>query len=82
MSCGNQPYPPCYSICCNPGKTSWPELVGQNADQAVATIQRENPVVRASIVRPGERPIGDYCCNRVFVSADNNGKVNSVPVVG
>ncbi|KAK3434124.1 hypothetical protein EUGRSUZ_D01653 [Eucalyptus grandis] len=82
MSCGNQPYPPCYSTCCHQGKTSWPELVGQNADKATATIQRENPLVAAAIILPGQRPIGDYCCNRVFVWADNNGNVSRVPVIG
>ncbi|KAF8033411.1 hypothetical protein BT93_D2119 [Corymbia citriodora subsp. variegata] len=102
MSCGDHPYPPCYSICCHPGissvyrssfsnecfctisskKSSWPELAGQNAEKAKATIKRENPLVTTAILLPGQRPIEDYCCNRVFVWADDNGNVNRVPVIG
>ncbi|KAF7846404.1 hypothetical protein BT93_L4457 [Corymbia citriodora subsp. variegata] len=73
MSCGDHPYPPCYSICCHPG---------QNAEKAKATIKRENPLVTTAILLPGQRPIEDYCCNRVFVWADDNGNVNRVPVIG
>ncbi|KAF8033410.1 hypothetical protein BT93_D2118 [Corymbia citriodora subsp. variegata] len=82
MSCGNHPFPPCYSHCCHPGKSSWPELIRQNAEKAKATIQRENPLVTAVIILPGERRIENYCCNRVFVWADDNGNVSSVPVIG
>ncbi|KAF8033409.1 hypothetical protein BT93_D2117 [Corymbia citriodora subsp. variegata] len=82
MSCRNHPYPPCYSVCCHLGKSSWLELTGQNAEKAAATIQRENPLVTAAIILPGQRPIGDYCCNWVFVWADDNGNVNLVPVIG
>ncbi|KAG8382425.1 hypothetical protein BUALT_Bualt05G0075900 [Buddleja alternifolia] len=33
------------------GKSSWPELLGALGDLAVVTIERENPLVTANIVR-------------------------------
>ncbi|KAK4390057.1 Glu S.griseus protease inhibitor [Sesamum angolense] len=64
------------------GKSSWPELLGQPGHVAVATIERENPLVKAIIVPPGTSVITDFRCNRVWVYVDDNGDVNRVPVIG
>ncbi|KAI3472953.1 hypothetical protein Pfo_029199 [Paulownia fortunei] len=64
------------------GKSSWPELLGVPGDVAVATIQRENPLVTAIILPPGTRATNNFKCNRVWVPVDGNGKVVKVPIIG
>lgn len=55
------------------GKGSWPELVGVAGNVAVATIERENPLVNAMTLPPRVFPITDYRCDRVWVYVDANG---------
>lgn len=59
-------------ICAVSGKTSWPELVGWPADEAVATVERENPSVQATIVAPGDVPAVPVVdlCSTVLVFVD------------
>ncbi|KAL3830823.1 hypothetical protein ACJIZ3_019625 [Penstemon smallii] len=64
------------------GKDSWPELVGVPGNVAVTTIERENPLVTAIILRPGMSPTLDFRCDRVWVYVDGNGNVREVPVIG
>lgn len=64
------------------GKSSWPELVGLPGDVAVTTIEKENPLVTAVIVRPDSVITPDIRCDRVRVFVDANGKVDRVPVIG
>ncbi|KAL0409387.1 UNVERIFIED_CONTAM: Proteinase inhibitor [Sesamum radiatum] len=64
------------------GKSSWPELLGQPGDIAVATIERENPLVTAIIVPPETVVIPTFQCDRVWVYVDANGNVNRVPIIG
>ncbi|KAL0446281.1 UNVERIFIED_CONTAM: Glu S.griseus protease inhibitor [Sesamum latifolium] len=64
------------------GKSSWPELLGQPGDVAVATIERENPLVTAIIVPPGTDVTADFRCDRVWVYIDDNGNVVRVPTIG
>lgn len=56
--------------------------MGKAGDVAVATIERENPLVKAIILPPGSRPTNNFKCNRVWVSVDANGIVNQVPTIG
>ncbi|KAK6157991.1 hypothetical protein DH2020_005305 [Rehmannia glutinosa] len=65
------------SVC--EGKSSWPELVGVPGEVAVATIERENPLVNAVIVPPGSVITADLRCDRVRVFVDANGNVDRVP---
>ncbi|EYU32854.1 hypothetical protein ABFS82_01G093000 [Erythranthe guttata] len=64
------------------GKESWPELVGVPGNVAVATIERENPLVNAIILQPRTFPILDFRCDRVWVYVDGNGNVRRVPMIG
>ncbi|KAF7847207.1 hypothetical protein BT93_L3227 [Corymbia citriodora subsp. variegata] len=86
------PYPPCaYKPRCNwaeccfdglvPSRLRWPELVGQNGEQAKTVIEKDNAYVTVVLttVKKGEI---DFCCNRVYVWIDLNGNVLEMPVVG
>ncbi|CAJ2628093.1 Inhibitor of trypsin and hageman factor [Trifolium pratense] len=64
------------------GKNSWPELVGVEGKVAAATIERENPLVKANIVPEGSVVIQDFRCDRVWVWVDKNGIVKQVPTIG
>ncbi|KAH7522174.1 hypothetical protein FEM48_Zijuj07G0110200 [Ziziphus jujuba var. spinosa] len=46
------------------GKYLWPELVGKDGKYAVATIDRENPSVKAMIVLEGSVVTQDFRCDR------------------
>ncbi|PIM98747.1 hypothetical protein CDL12_28768 [Handroanthus impetiginosus] len=65
-----------------PGKLSWPELVGVDAQVAVATIEKENPGVQAVIVKPYGIIPPIFSCARVVVNVDCDYIVRRVPVVG
>ncbi|PKI46302.1 hypothetical protein CRG98_033311 [Punica granatum] len=67
----------------NPGKSSWPELVGKNGGVAAATIIRENPNVFVEIIPPSVTMItSDYGFNRVRVFVDDCCVVTRVPTIG
>lgn len=63
-------------------KFRWPELLGQDGQKAKATIERDNPLVTVVVLPPGRVGFGDYCCNRVYLLIDKNGKVFQIPYVG
>nr|GLL41141.1 hypothetical protein CDL12_18713 [Ipomoea trifida]GMD65553.1 glu S.griseus protease inhibitor-like [Ipomoea batatas] len=64
------------------GKDSWPELVGEQALVAKATIEKENPSVTVRIAYPGCPIPFDYRCDRVWVSVDCSNVVQRTPVIG
>lgn len=69
-------------LCPNPGKESWPELVGTNGNEAVKVIERENSKVDAETVPKGSMVTTDFRCDRVFVWLDAHGNVDRVPTIG
>ncbi|XP_010244180.1 PREDICTED: inhibitor of trypsin and hageman factor-like [Nelumbo nucifera] len=83
------PLPPCDNlgcsdiICC-PGKQSWPELIGMEAEEAKSIIESENPNVTVVISTPDVYRIPDLCCNIVWIYVEDlsNGIVTNVPKVG
>jgi len=66
-----------------PLKTSWPELVGTNGEEAVLVIKRENStLVNVHTVPEGSIVTRDWREDRVRVFIDGSGNVTSVPNVG
>ncbi|KAH7577636.1 hypothetical protein ACOSQ2_001397 [Xanthoceras sorbifolium] len=65
-----------------PGKTSWPEMVGKNGEEAAAKIERENVNVDAIVLLDGTPVTMDFNCNRVWVWVNRHGKVTRVPRTG
>ncbi|CAL5331381.1 unnamed protein product [Camellia sinensis] len=64
-------------------KLEWPELVGVSESKATAVIKRENPKVIVVSVYDGSSPVGDVCCNRVYLYVTKpGGVVDEVPRVG
>lgn len=64
------------------GKDSWPELVGAKGTEAEATIESENHLVNAVIVKEGMFVTADFRCDRVRVWVNKRGIVTRVPVIG
>lgn len=64
------------------GKSSWPELVGVEGTVAEGTIEKEDPLVDAVIVREGTSVITDFLCDRVWVWVNKDGIVYQVPTIG
>lgn len=64
------------------GKTSWPELVGEEGECAVNTIEKENDLVNARVIAEGTFIPEIYICDRVLVWVNENGVVVSTPTVG
>ncbi|KAL4199979.1 hypothetical protein AMTRI_Chr03g54050 [Amborella trichopoda] len=64
------------------GKSSWPELVGTNGEDAEKTIERENPLVDARIVTEGSSVDLQFRCDRVWVWVNEDGTVTRVPDIG
>jgi hypothetical protein len=63
-------------------KFQWPQLVGKNEQLAKAVIQKDNPLVTIMVLSPGTVGLSDFCCNRVYLTVDRDGKVLFVPMVG
>ncbi|KAL3535307.1 hypothetical protein ACH5RR_003768 [Cinchona calisaya] len=85
------PYPPCEDFgceehevkCCTPGYPySWPNLVGMEGNQAKAIIEKDNPVVTVKVIQYGFIHLEGWCCNRVLVWLNDDGKVEVAPIVG
>ncbi|RZC91840.1 hypothetical protein C5167_021553 [Papaver somniferum] len=74
----------CYSDPPCDGKLRWPELVGATIAKAKAKIMKDHsdPDLKIFIVRPNMVARADYCCNRVQLSVNWSGIVNSVPYIG
>jgi hypothetical protein len=66
----------------NPTKTSWPELVGVDGNEAVETIKKENPSLKVGIVKMNQPMTMDYRLDRVRVVVDNSNKVAQAPHCG
>ncbi|KAJ8558058.1 hypothetical protein K7X08_004824 [Anisodus acutangulus] len=64
------------------GRSSWPELVGEQGQTAKETIERENPLVTANVVPDGSPGTTDVRCDRVRVFIDTNNNVVQVPRIG
>ncbi|KAL1547162.1 Serine protease inhibitor- potato inhibitor I-type family protein [Salvia divinorum] len=64
------------------GKTSWPELLMKNGEEAAVVIESENPFVRAMVIKEGTPVSYIFSCNRVLVVVNECGNVISIPVVG
>ncbi|KAM0937608.1 putative proteinase inhibitor I13, potato inhibitor I [Dioscorea sansibarensis] len=64
------------------GKSSWPELLGVEGEQAVAVIEKENEHVKAIIVEEGSIVTPDFRCDRVWVWVNKEGVVYQVPKIG
>ncbi|ONH93388.1 hypothetical protein PRUPE_8G229400 [Prunus persica] len=65
-----------------PGKSSWPEIVGEDGEVAAAKIEQEKPDVHAIVIPEGTIITQELRCNRVRVWVDENGVVTTVPRVG
>ncbi|KAL2238001.1 UNVERIFIED_CONTAM: hypothetical protein Sindi_0991800, partial [Sesamum indicum] len=63
-------------------KSEWPELVGTCGEVAAKTIEKENSLVSALIVRPFEPVALIFSCARVVVAVDEKGIVIRVPTIG
>lgn len=64
------------------GKDSWPELVGDKGKDATATIESENHLLNAVIVKEGTFVTADFRCDRVRVWVNKRGIVTKVPIIG
>ncbi|PWA52124.1 proteinase inhibitor I13 [Artemisia annua] len=64
------------------GKTSWPELVGEEGECALTTIEKENELVDPQIIAEGTFIPEIYICDRVLVWVNDNGIVVTTPKVG
>ncbi|KAF8069785.1 hypothetical protein N665_1135s0002 [Sinapis alba] len=65
-----------------PGKTSWPELVGSNEEEATLVIKDENSSVEVVVILDPIPVLGDFICNRVIVPVNEERIVVRTPTVG
>ncbi|KAI7726528.1 hypothetical protein M8C21_016218 [Ambrosia artemisiifolia] len=63
------------------GKSSWPELVGASGEAAAATIEKENPLVNATVILDGTPVPRDFRCDRVWVWVNTQGVVIRTPII-
>ncbi|KAL1191319.1 Inhibitor of trypsin and hageman factor [Cardamine amara subsp. amara] len=70
------------SICQDPGKSSWPELMGTKGEYAKEVIERENPKMKAVIILQGTGIPEIFICARVLVWVNDYGIVVQIPVNG
>ncbi|CAF1346470.1 unnamed protein product [Rotaria sp. Silwood1] len=61
---------------------SWPDLVGESVDQAVAVIKSQNPHLNVIPVPENSPVTMDFRQDRVRVFFDNYNQVSSAPRVG
>lgn len=64
------------------GKKEWPELVGENGQEAANIVESENPNVEAFVVLQGSIVTADFRCDRVRVWVNTNGVVYRSPRIG
>ncbi|KAL9282211.1 putative proteinase inhibitor I13, potato inhibitor I [Arabidopsis thaliana] len=70
------------SICEDPGKSSWPELLGAKGEDAKEVIERENPKMKAVIILDGTVVPEIFICSRVYVWVNDCGIVVQIPIIG
>ncbi|KMT10315.1 hypothetical protein BVRB_5g120660 [Beta vulgaris subsp. vulgaris] len=63
-------------------KTQWPELVGENGNEAAKIIEKENPCLHAIVLLIGSIVTHDYRADRVRIFVDCNGIVGPIPIIG
>jgi hypothetical protein len=64
-------------------RTDWPELVGETAEEAEATIHElYGEEYAVEVVKYGKPVIGDYRTDRVRLYVNKEGKVLKAPNVG
>lgn len=56
--------------------------MGVEGHVAVATVEAENPNVKAVIVPEGHVVITDFVCTRVWIWVNKGGYVFQVPIIG
>ncbi|KAL1825405.1 hypothetical protein ACET3Z_012183 [Daucus carota] len=62
-----------------PGKSAWPELVGEKVEIAAAKVEKENPGVHAIVMLEGSPGTLDFRCDRVRVMVNEHGIVVHPP---
>uniref|UniRef100_A0A803L4X4 Uncharacterized protein n=1 Tax=Chenopodium quinoa TaxID=63459 RepID=A0A803L4X4_CHEQI len=72
-------------VCCTQGKKyEWPEVVGEEVNKAMNTIQHDRPEV--NVVIQTQEFLNDdpkeFCCNRVIIYAKQDVIVNPYPRIG
>lgn len=66
-----------------PKKTSWPELVGVGAEEAMKKIKEDMPEAKIHVVLPPIYAITqDFVPNRVWLLIDRSHKVWQTPSIG
>ncbi|CAH2046528.1 unnamed protein product [Thlaspi arvense] len=65
-----------------PMKTSWPELVGINGDEAASVIKSDEPSLEVVVLLGGTPVSMDFVFERVRVWVDSDRIVIRVPRVG
>lgn len=66
----------------DPGKSSWPELLGAKGEDAKEVIERENPKMKAVIILDGTAVPEIFICSRVYVWVNDCGIVVQIPIIG
>ncbi|KMZ76257.1 putative Proteinase inhibitor [Zostera marina] len=67
------------------GKSTWPELVGKPAMEAMLIMRRQNPFIDSIIFNSDQHHVyKDHCCNRVIAYIDHSpvSKIIKVPRLG
>ncbi|CAJ1959061.1 unnamed protein product [Sphenostylis stenocarpa] len=65
----------------NPGKRSWPELVGLSAEEAERKIKEEMSGVQIQVVPPDTFVTADYNPQRVRLYVDESNKITRTPAI-
>ncbi|XP_027344177.1 subtilisin inhibitor CLSI-I-like [Abrus precatorius] len=63
-------------------KTSWPELVGESAEEAEKKIKEEKSEVEIQVVPPGYLVTADFKPQRVRLYVDGSNKITRTPGIG
>ncbi|KAM3197336.1 hypothetical protein ACQJBY_072788 [Aegilops geniculata] len=63
-------------------KTSWPEVVGWPAAQAVTQVNTDRPDVAIEVLPSGTNVAPGFSSNRVRIFFDGTGSVAATPTVG
>nr|CAZ96216.1 putative Protease inhibitor HPI [Saccharum hybrid cultivar R570] len=66
----------------NPGRSTWPELVGVQATLAATAIAHDRPDVSVEVLPQGSPVIPGFNPERVRVFIDDNLVVRQIPVIG
>lgn len=64
------------------GKLSWPELLGETAEEAERKIKEEKPELNIHIIPPNSVVTMDYRLDRVRLFVDESGNVAQEPRLG